>query len=109
MTLIGIFSQAFWYIAPILVALTTSITGFVNQLFKIENATAKQVVSWIVGALLSIGAWGFGFITLSEPTWLALVALAFVVGLSSNGLYDIKAIKNWIDKWFNQLSQVPKN
>jgi hypothetical protein len=39
-------------------------------------------------------------ITFGDPVWLGVVALAIVVGLSSNGLYDIPTIKNWINSWF---------
>jgi hypothetical protein len=37
-------------------------------------------------------------VPLGEPTWLAIVCLCGVVGLSSNGIYDIPFIKNLIDK-----------
>ena len=39
-----------------------------------------------------------GLIPLGTPTWLAIVCLCGVVGLSSNGIYDIPFIKSIIDK-----------
>ena len=99
-TLIGIFSESFWYIAPILVSMTVGLSGLINQGFKIEKGWLKQLISWVIGAALSVGAWGIKVITFGNPVWLGVVALCIVVGLSSNGLYDIPTIKNWINSWF---------
>jgi hypothetical protein len=99
-TLIGIFSTSFWYIAPILVTLTTGLSGLINQGFKIEKAWLKQLISWILGAGFSVGAWALKVVTFGTPVWLGVVCLCIVVGLSSNGFYDIPTIKNWINSWF---------
>jgi len=99
----GIFSEAFWYIAPILVALTTALTGVINQLFNVKGSTVKQVISWVVGAGVSVCAWGLGCIGFGDPVWLGVVCLCVVVGLSSNGFYDINVIHNFIDTWFRRL------
>jgi len=105
----GIFSEAFWYIAPILVTATTFLTGLINQgLARVCNmpSWAKQLISWGVGAGLSCAAWGLGVITFGTPVWVGVVALCVVVGLSSNGIYDISFIKNWIEKWFVPVAAV---
>ena len=105
----GIFSEAFWYIAPILVTATTFLAGLINQgLARVCNMPGwvKQLVSWGVGAGLSCAAWGLGVITFGAPVWLGVVALCVVVGLSSNGIYDISFIKNWIEKWFVPVAAV---
>ena len=104
-TLIGIFSESFWYIAPILVSMTVGLSGLINQGFKIEKGWLKQLISWVIGAALSVGAWGIKVITFGNPVWLGVVALCIVVGLSSNGLYDIPTIKNWINSWFVKKSE----
>ena len=101
--IIGIFSEQFWYIAPILVTLTTTFSGLLNQgLQKVWDVPGwfKQLVSWVFGAGLSVAAWGLKVITFGNPIWLGVIALAVVVGLSSNGVYDIPLIKSWIEKWF---------
>jgi len=99
----GIFSEEFWYIAPILVALTTALTGVINQVFGVSKGTVKQLISWAVGAATAVGAWGLGVIGFGDPEWLGVVCLCVVVGLSSNGFYDIPTIHNFIDKWFSVL------
>lgn len=96
----GIFTENFWYVAPILVTLTTGITGLINQGFKVEQGWLRQLISWIVGAGLAVGAWAIKFIGFGDPVWLGVVCLCLVVGLSSNGIYDIPAIRSWIDTWF---------
>lgn len=98
----GIFSESFWYIAPLLMSATVALTGFINGLFKIVNGMWPQIVSWIVGAGFSVLAWALKLVEFGQPVWLGVVALAGVVGLSSNGVYDIPAIKAFVDKWFNR-------
>ena len=98
----GIFSEAVWYIAPLLMTLTVAITGVINGAFKITKGIWTQVVAWVVGALLSVAAWALKLIEFGDPVWLGVVMLAIVVGLSSNGVYDIPAIKAFVDKWFNR-------
>ena len=95
-----IFNDAFWYMAPILVALSTTLTGVINQLFKVSDSW-KQIVSWIVGAGLACGSIAMGFLG-EDIHWPSYVALSAVVGLSSNGIYDVEFIKSWIDQWFTK-------
>lgn len=99
-TVVGIFSESFWYIAPILATMTTAIAGVINQSFKINAGIWPQVVAWVIGSGLSVGAWALNLIQFGNPTWLGIVALCAVVGLASNGIYDIPSIKGWIDTWF---------
>ena len=107
----GIFSEAFWYIAPILVTITTALAGLVNQgivekfVPEQHRGWLKQLVAWIIGAGLSVGAWGLKLIAFGDPVWVGVVALCAVVGLSSNGVYDIEFIKKWIDTWFKKKAE----
>lgn len=98
----GIFSTEFWYIAPILVTITTTIAGVINQAIKINQGWIKQIVSWIIASGLSVGAWALKMIAFGNPVWLGIVCLCVVVGLSSNGFYDIPTIKNFINSWFTK-------
>jgi hypothetical protein len=98
---LGIFSMEFWWIAPILVTLTTGLTGLLNQGLKVEKAWVKQLMSWVVGACFSVGAWALKLLTFGNPVWLGVVSLVVVVGLASNGFYDIPTIKNFINSWFS--------
>ena len=95
----GIFSEAFWYIATILMAVTVAVSGLFNKLFK-ASGIWKQVISWVVGAALSVAAYFLGLIQMGDPQWLGVVMLCIVVGLSSNGIYDIPTIKAFINKIF---------
>ena len=96
----GIFSESFWYIAPLLMTLTVALAGLINGLFKITKGIWPQLVAWAVGALLAVAAWALQLIKFGDPVWLGVVMLAVVVGLSSNGVYDIPTIKAFVDKWF---------
>lgn len=105
----GFFSEAFWYIAPTIVTLTTAIAGAINQWFKVESNGAKQAVAWGVAALLSVAAWGLKLITFTQPVWVGIVALSVVTGLSSNGFYDIEVIKKFVKTWFPDKVTVQKS
>ena len=106
MEITGIFSEAFWYVAPILVTLTTFIAGLFNQgivekfVPEQHRGWLKQLVAWVIGAGLSVGAWGLKVIAFGDPVWLGVICLCGVVGLASNGVYDIEFMHKWIDTWF---------
>lgn len=106
MDITGIFSEAFWYIAPILVTATTFLAGLFNQgvvekyVPEKHRAWLKQLVAWLIGAGLSCAAWGLKLIAFGNPVWVGVIALCVVVGLASNGVYDIPFMRNWIEKWF---------
>ena len=99
-TITGIFSESFWWVAPILVTMTTALAGLINQGLKVQKGWLKQLISWLLGAGLSVGAWALKVVTFGNPVWLGVVCLCLVVGLSSNGVYDVPTIKNWINSWF---------
>ena len=98
----GIFSESFWYIAPLLMAATVALAGVINGAFKITKGIWPQVVAWVVGSALSVATWALKLIEFGQPVWLGVVMLCVVVGLSSNGVYDIPTIKTFVDKWFSR-------
>lgn len=105
-TINGIFSEAFWYIAPILASITVALAGVINGLFKISKGIWPQVVAWVIGAILSVGAYFLKVIEMGDPQWLGVIALSVVVGLSSNGIYDIPTIKAIVNSWFNRKQKI---
>ena len=112
MNITGIFSEAFWYIAPILVTMTTFIAGLINQglvdkfVPSKHHAWLKQLIAWVIGAGLSCAAWGLKVIAFGNPVWLGVICLCVVVGLASNGVYDIPFMRGWIEKWFKPKTLV---
>ena len=112
MNITGIFSEAFWYIAPILVTMTTFIAGLINQglvdkfVPSKHHAWLKQLIAWVIGAGLSCAAWELKVIAFGNPVWLGVICLCVVVGLASNGVYDIPFMRGWIEKWFKPKTLV---
>ena len=100
-----LFTTDFWYMASSLSAVTVFIAGLINSKFNIVNGFWPQLVAWITGSVLSVAAWFFGLVSVGEPTWVAVIVLCGVVGLSSNGIYDIPTIKNFIDKRFSSKKE----
>lgn len=108
MGITGIFSESFWYVAPIIMSITVALAGAINGWLKVTSPVWKQVISWVIGSLLSVATYFLGFVQMGEPQWLGVVALCVVVGLSSNGIYDIKFIHEWINKLFPQSKLAKK-
>lgn len=75
------------------------ITEAVNKLFKVSNATAKLVISWVLSlAVAALGfwqQWGFfadcGDITTWQG-WTKALLTGFGCALAANGLYDREEI-----------------
>lgn len=72
-----------------------TITEAVNKLFKIENGTAKLIVSWVLS--LSLAALGFAlqlgfFADCGTPDmwqgWVKATLVGIGCGLCANGLYN---------------------
>lgn len=95
------FTEHFWATATGLFTITTMITGAINGKLK-PNYVWKQIIAWIVSVILTVGGYFVGLITVAEPVWLSLVATGLIVGLASNGFYDIEFIKEWMKKWFGE-------
>lgn len=100
------FNDNFWcYIAPILIMLTTTASSFINQKLKIKKGWLKQVISWLVGSVISILAWAVKIVQFGEPAILGIICLCIIIGLSSNGFYDIPIIRNWLNKFFPKIEE----
>ena len=72
-----------------------TLTEAVNKLFKIENGTAKLIVSWVLS--LALAAAGFAlqlgfFADCGTPDmwqgWVKAALVGIGCGLCANGLYD---------------------
>lgn len=99
-TILAFFTEHFWATATGLLTISTMITGSINGKFN-PNSTWKQVIAWLVSIVLTVGCYFLGLITVANPVWLSLAATGLIVGLASNGFYDIKFIKEWIQSWFS--------
>ena len=97
MDLFALFTENFWATVTVLVGLVMTITNAINNRFTI-NRTWKQVVSWAVSIILTVGTYFLGLTTVGNPTWLSLILTGLAVGLVSNGVYDIEAIKELVKK-----------
>lgn len=93
-------TESFWIVAPVIVSFTLALSQAINSKFNISG-WYKQLVSWGVAGVLSVGAWFLNFVTLGEPLWASLIAFIVVNGLVSNGIFDIPTIKAFIEKWFS--------
>ena len=92
-TILGIFSESFWWVAPILVSLTTALAGLINQGFKVPYGWLKQLISWVIGSGLACGAWGLKLVTFGDPVWLGVVCLCLVVNPTLNEWDIINSIR----------------
>jgi len=84
------------------------ITQFFNNLFKVENSTWKQVMSWIVALVLAcagfvLQAGLFGDLgSLGEwQGWVRTAIVGIAGGLVSNGVYDINMVQEFVQWLFS--------
>lgn len=99
--IIQFFSDNFWATAAALATMSTFISGEIISLTK-ANSIWRQVIAWTVSIALTVGAYFLGTITVAEPVWLTLATTGVIVGLASNGIYDIPAMKALIKKLFGE-------
>lgn len=93
--IINFFSDNFWATCTMLSTITVFIAGYINAFLK-TNTIWKQIISWITGIVLTVGGYFSGIVFLNEPVWLTIILTGIIVGLSSNGIYDIPRIKELI-------------
>lgn len=100
-SILQFFTENFWATAAALGAIGTMISGAINGKLN-PNKIWRQVISWVIGVGLTVGAYFLGFINVADPAWLTVTATGIIVGLVSNGEYDIPAIKEFIKKIFGE-------
>lgn len=83
------------------------LTEAVNKLFKIDGATIKLIVSWVLS--LGLAALGFGlqlgfFADCGTPDqwqgWVKALLVGLGCGLAANGLYDREEIWRLLEAIF---------
>lgn len=84
-----------WVIATAIVAFTTVITQIINEKLN-PNGVWKQVVSWVVAIALTVGTYFLGTYEYAGSPWISVPLTGLVVGLVSNGVYDIPTFQGWI-------------
>lgn len=99
--IINFFTENFWATAVTLGTVATTITGVINGKLQPNNIW-RQVIAWLVSVVLTVGAYFLELIVVEDPVWLTLTATGLIVGLVSNGIYDVPTIKNLIKKLFNE-------
>lgn len=99
--ILSFFTDNFWATAAALGTVSTMIAGAINGKFN-PSAIWRQVIAWVIAIALTVGGYFLGLVVVAEPAWLTLTATGIVVGLVSNGVYDIPAIKELVKKWFGE-------
>lgn len=99
MNVINFFADNFWAAAAVLAGIVTPLAGAINERFNIKKFW-KQVIAWVLSIIVTVGAYFAKAVNVIDPVYVTLPLLGIVVGLVSNGLYDIPTIKAWIKKLF---------
>lgn len=92
--------ESMWYMAPTIVAICIALSKEIIGLFKCNlKHWMKQLISWVVSIVVSIGSIHLGFVNVGEPAWVSQIVFAAIVSLSSNGIYEIQFIKEFVNKF----------
>ncbi len=93
---------AFFATFGTLVAAVPIVMEFLNKLFGKTSETPNvlvQVLSWIVGLIMTMFGWFFNLGFLADITWQYALLYGFGVSLAANGVADTKIIQ-WIFSLF---------
>lgn len=85
-------SEHFWAVASAMITVTTFLTGLVNKYVN-PSSVWKQIISWDISFALTLIVFKIGIIQAASPVWLSIVFTAVIIGMASNGFYDIPFIK----------------
>jgi len=87
-------SLSFWGIFAAIATVSSAVSAAVLGACKITKSWLQQLIAWVIAIALSFAAWGLHlFPAITSPEWLAILVQGFFVGLVSNGVYDIEAVK----------------
>lgn len=101
-TMLLILTDNFWIAAAMIASVTTYLTSIINN--KIHpNKVCKQIISWLISILLTVICFSVKLITIKNATWPTIAVTGIVVGLASNGMYDMKSMRKMITDWFNNI------
>jgi hypothetical protein len=100
---LNFFTENFWATATALGAVASMIAGAINGKFN-PSAIWRQIIAWAISIALTVGGYFLGLVSVADPVWLTLTATGLIVGLVSNGIYDIPVIKEFIRRIFGETT-----
>ena len=106
-SVLNFFTENFWATAASLGTVATMISGLINGWLN-PNKVWRQVIAWVVSIALTVGGYFLNLVVVADPVWLTLTATGLIVGLVSNGIYDIPVIEAFIAKIFHELPTTQK-
>lgn len=101
-----IFNDLFFYTVTIIAAVVVFLVQTVNKVVLVKQAWVKQLISWLFSLGLTVAFYFAGllyFSTIEVGSQMSITMLIFCgifTGLVSNGIYDIPAIKAFLDMIF---------
>lgn len=98
------FSENFWATATALATASTLISGAIIGKFN-PSYVWRQIIAWLISIGFTVGGYFLGIVNVADPAWLSLTATGLVVGLESNGVYDIPAMKKLVREIFGEAIQ----
>ena len=107
-SIVTFFSENYWATALSLGTISTMIDGVFNGWLK-PNKIWRQVIAWIISIGLTVGFYFLKLVVVADPVWLSLTATGLVVGLVSNGVYDIPTMQKFVAKIFHELPTTQKS
>jgi hypothetical protein len=72
-----------------LVAVSPVIAEILKKtVFKSSSSLVNQIISWIVGLLVTFAVWGFGWGFLAGMEWWLVLLYGLGASLAANGIFD---------------------
>lgn len=89
-------NELYWVIFAAVATVASSLSAAIIGGFGIKIVWAKRLISWASAVALTFGAWAIHLLPgLGEPAWVFVLLQGICIGLTSNGIYSIEAIKKF--------------
>ncbi len=89
-------NELYWVIFAAVATVASSLSAAIIGGCGIETKWVKRVISWVSAIALTFGAWAINLLPgLGEPAWVFVLLQGICIGLTSNGIYSIDAIKKF--------------
>jgi len=81
-----------------LAALTTVVTEIVKKTLTSASGLAIQIMSWVIGILLTIAGWLLNLGFLNGLLWWEMLLYAIGISLTANGIFDFSFLTGLLGK-----------
>lgn len=86
----------YWEIFAAVALVASNMSAAIIGGCGVDIKWVRRLISWVVAIALTFGAWAINLLPgLGDPAWVFVLLQGVCIGVMSNGLYTIDAIKKF--------------